>query len=125
MAMKKNVQQQNADLSERIRDTALRWAFRCDWLPSLLLARGLDPGDGILVELSQIPGQGGDHFYGVWLTSTKRFWRFEIQTPLDGGELVVDVFEDATSEIVVSDHVPGTGRSFGALAIELLDEVGR
>ncbi len=59
---------------------------------------------------------------GTWLTSERRFWEFEAVVPRqDGDPVVIERFEDATASILMSAHLPGPGKSFGYLALEVLD----
>ena len=126
MAILRNVRQQNDATREEIRRTAA--AFRGNmlgyaWLLSGLTQRQLDPLGGILAELACVPEQDGDLYSGYWLTTDERFYRFEIlvtrQAPVTAQ---VEKWEEATAGVEVKPRQPGTGKSFGFIAIEVLRE---
>jgi hypothetical protein len=127
MALKQDVQQKNEATRSRISQAAS--SFRTDmlsqpWLLVELQERQLDPTTGILAELSVIPEQGGVLASGVWLTLDRRFFRFEAllsHHPSVSSE--IEVWEDVTATTVINEHHRGTGKSFGWLAIEVLDEL--
>jgi len=78
----------------------------------------------LLVAFSSVPDQGGgDWVSGTWLTDTRRFWKFEAVVPTRAGEQVeIERLVDVTDSVLVSAHVPGTGKSFGSLALEVLNQ---
>jgi len=127
MALKQNVQQQNEVSRARISATAR--SFRADllshpWLLVELQERQLDPTTGILAELNSVPEQNGEFISGVWVTPNRQFFRFEAvlsHHPVVSSS--VEVWEDATATTEVNEHQRGTGKSFGWLAIEVLDEL--
>lgn len=123
MALKANVQQQNAALRAEILAAARR-GLRGEprWLSPLLSISGLDAAKGIVAKLETVPEQGGTYVSGIWVTPEHEFFRFEA---FEGENSAPDPepLEDITSSVVVSNHLPGTGKSFGALAIEVLNEV--
>ncbi len=128
MALQRNVQQQNAALKADIRRTleiARRTPCPLPWLHPLLLSNGVDPASGILVELHDCPEQEGHGFQGLWLAGDKSFLEFEVMVrAMDPpAHCIVERFEDVTTSTVVAPGLKGKGRSFGALALELLDEV--
>jgi hypothetical protein len=125
----KNVQQQVRDCREQILETARAFELypeRYDWLPTLLATYALDRGAGILVELRSVPDQRCWVHYGIWLTNTGQFIKFVADetygaSPLDGsGRLEASNIEDITESTSVAEFVPGIGRSFGFLALEVL-----
>ena len=59
---------------------------------------------------------------GTWLTNERRFWEFEAVVPRQKGESVeIERLEEMTDSVEVSAHVPGTAKTFGYLALEVLD----
>ncbi|MES3004424.1 MAG: hypothetical protein V4787_27280 [Pseudomonadota bacterium] len=125
MSKQLSVQGQNDRTRARIAQLAAWFAQPrrpVAWLPELLENRGLSSSEGILVEFSEIPEQNGSFCKGIWLSDSRRFWHFEIVVPRGGPSAVsVEVFRDVTSEISVDAHIPGIGKSFGFLAIEVLE----
>ena len=122
---RRNVQEQNEDTRTRIR--AISSSFRQDplrfsWLVELLHAKAISPQDGILVQVSHVPEQGGELYEGLWLTHQERFFEFSIFIPRASGELDVERWRDVTSETSVAAHQPGTGKSRGLLALEVMRE---
>ncbi len=126
MTRQLNVQQQNSLTIEGILRAA-EWARSSDrhieWLGAALRANGEASTSGLLVAARTLPDQGGgDWIHGTWLTSERRFWEFEAVVPRRNGEPVeIERLEDVTDSIEVSRHVPGTGKSFGYMALEVLD----
>jgi hypothetical protein len=127
MSQQLNVQQQNASAKAKIQRTVA--AFQCRspflaWLPAVLASHGLSPEAGALVRLSEIPEQEGNLFSGVWLTQSREFWEFEVVVSRSTGAVVaVERFENTTPSVTVSAHQPDTGKSFGCLALEVLNNV--
>jgi len=122
---RRNVQEQNEDTRTRIRATSSSFEeqpLRFSWLIELLQARLISPRDGILIELSHVPEQGGELYEGLWLTRQERFFQFSVLVPRTGGEPDVELWRDTTSEITVAACQPGTGKSLGLLALEVLRE---
>ena len=120
----KNVQEQNAIERDRIRRVALWW--RGNALPKpieeLAAQQGINRETAVLVE-------GGDHsthwphtYEGTFLTRSGEFWRYEIE--LDGEEKkIVEIEQWAQVPMEVNAHKRGTGKSFGHLCHEVLDEL--
>jgi hypothetical protein len=102
---------------------------RFGWLEALLAHHSLDTSEGILVELRSVPDQGCWVHYGVWLTTSRTFLRFVADEPygkriLEGSGLLEHFeIEDITAKTSVAGHVPGTGRSFGWLALNALAQL--
>ncbi len=127
MTLQHDVQRQNALTTADILIAALRFRDadrRVTWLSAALRSKGQADTCGLLVAFRTEPDQsGGDWVKGTWLTTERRFWEFEAVVPREDGDAVaIDRFEDATDRILVSAHVPGTGKSFGYLALEVLDQ---
>jgi hypothetical protein len=126
MTRQRNVKQQNALTTEDILKAAALFREsdrQVAWLSAALRSRGEAASSGLLVAFRTVPDQGGgDWVKGIWLTSDRRFWEFEAVVPRQDGEaVVIERLEDATSVIQVSAHVPGTGKTFGHLALDVLD----
>jgi len=125
VAPKRDAQQQNSATRSQIAECARRVVQRdqaLSWLPGILRARGIDPSAGILAAYSEMPGQGGRFCAGTWLTASRVFWDFQVLVPVAGSDgPAVELFEERS--ISVFAHERGIGKSFGALAIEVLDEV--
>jgi len=126
MTYQQNVQRQNALESADILSAALRFIQgdrRLLWLSAALRTKGEADAAGLLVAFRAEPDQGGgDWVKGTWLTKERRFWEFEAVVPRqDGDSVAIERFEDVTDNILVSAHVPGTGKSFGHLALDILD----
>jgi hypothetical protein len=126
MAIRRNVQEQNAATREGIRSIASAFRnnmLRYPWLSGELISRKLDPSTGILVRLEDIPEQYGNLYQGYWLSAERRFYYFEIlvaRGPRASAQ--VEEWRDATDEVVVKASQPGTGMSFGFVALEVLSE---
>ena len=125
MALRQNVQEQNQASREEISRHAR--AFRSQpmdfpWLVSELHERGLDPLSGILAALKEIPEQEGQYYSGYWLSAEKRFFRFAgTLTRGMRAQFHMEQWEPASP--AVSAHEPGTGKTFGYLALEVLAEL--
>jgi hypothetical protein len=90
------------------------------WLPGLLAQQGLSSSGGLLVVLNSVPEQEGEQFFGTWLTSGREFWEFAVVVSRENNAILeVDHFRNITRS-TVSAHVPGTGKSFGYLALQAL-----
>jgi hypothetical protein len=126
MSERRDVEQQNVEAKVKI----LRAMGAFDshpglkaWLRPALESEGLLIEAGILVALSELPDQGGNLFQGTWLTAERQFWSFAILVSRESNAVIeIERLENVTTSTVVSTHVPGTGRSFGHLAIEVLEE---
>ncbi|MBC5786393.1 hypothetical protein H8N03_25875 [Ramlibacter sp. USB13] len=124
MSSQRDVSQQNAGSLEQIGLISSEYEMRpsrVNWLRSVLASRGIDPTAGLLVRLQEVPEQEGQYFRGTWLTTAGRFWDLAAMLSRDYREVVeLDEFDDVTEQTLVSAHVPGTGKSFGYLALEAL-----
>lgn len=121
-----NVQQQNEQVRAEIERCARCFSGNpaaTHWLRLLLAERGLQPDDGMLVELGSTPEQEGDIWWGTWLTRSKAFWNFEVVVSRKTNQVIsLEAFVEVTVSMLLSARSPGTGKSFGYLAIEVLDE---
>lgn len=92
------------------------------WLPAVLEARGINPAKGILAAYSEKPEQEGRLCTGTWLTASGEFWEFRVLVPGAGGDgPIVKSFDERS--VSVFAHERGIAKSFGALAIEVRDEI--
>ena len=122
---RRNVQEQNQETKARIFTLASTFEaepLRFSWLIEVLHAKAMSPLHGILVEVSQVSEQDGDLYSGLWLTDQGKFFRFSALIPRNNAELHLEQWRDETAGIAVSAHQPGTGKSFGLLALEVLRE---
>lgn len=133
MAKQRNVQVQAEERREQIVDVARSCADhpeRFEWLRAMLSTRGYDVGAGILVELRSVPDQGCWVHYGMWLTKSGAFLKFVAEEAfgsrlLEGsGRLAYFELDDVSEDVSTSAHLPGTGRSFGWLALDALRQLG-
>jgi hypothetical protein len=119
-----SVQHQNLETRERI--VLLAREFRRDpsQFPGVmhtLHAHSLDPTNGILVECKDFFDQGGHVFSGRWLTRNGEFFKFSVLVPFDQVDPpVIEEWREVTQETVINQHLPGTGKSFGWLALDVL-----
>ena len=125
MAPKHDALKQNAVTRSQIAECALRDVRRdpaLSWLPGILRKHGIDPSAGILAAYSETRGQDGRVCAGTWLTASRTFWEFKVLVPVAGSDgPTVERFEERSISIFA--HERGIGKSFGALAIEVLDEL--
>ncbi len=128
MSVQRNVIQQNAETLAEIRRVAAAFEAgeaQIPWLDELLAARGLFSHQGVLIKLGRIPEQADDLVFGMWLAGSYEFWEFEVLVSRENGAVMaVEQFENVTAAVAVSANAPGTGKSFGFLARQVLLEVG-
>ena len=124
---RRNVQEQNLETRSRI----LRCArdFRSDpqrffWLVHALPAHSLLPEAGILVSWKDLPDELGMVYRACWLTDAGEFFDFSVLVPR-GNEAppVVEHWQEVTSTTPTFAYQPGTGKSFGWLALDALREI--
>lgn len=122
-----NVQEQNALDKHRIYQEASFW--RSSGTPvglnSALEEKGIDTSNSIYLQYQQdFPGVSTDE--GIVLTPEGRFYEFEMDLNAKRTE-VVEFFhwEDITSRVEVNEHKPGTGSTWGFLALEVISELNR
>src|SRR5690349_14743699 len=122
-AYRRNVQEQNLETREQIVRVAREFRRDPSQFPGVihtLRAHSLDPRKGILVECKDFLDQGGHVYAGCWLTGDREFFRFAVLIPFNRADPpVVEEWREVTAEIVVNAHVPGTGKSFGWLALDV------
>ena len=121
-----SVQDQNLETRSLILQRAREFQSdpqRFFWLVHALHAHSLLADAGILVRCDDVPDQEGVIFRGCWLTDTEEFFDFSVLVPWKKGEPpVVEEWREVTSETPVNAHQPGTGKSFGWLALDVLQE---
>ncbi len=121
-----NVQEQNRLREYGLRTEAIYW--RTHSLPKALydagLARGIDWGNSIIIELDlNIPGIPGT-LMGTLLNQEEKFIEFEIES--DQQYQIINsiyIWVDVTARTNVCEHNRGTGRSAGAMALEIRTEL--
>lgn len=127
MSISLNVAQQNQASKAAIARIASQFLQRRElfgWLVQALESQGLCPDSGFLVGLAEVPEQEGSFFMGIWLTHQKKFWEFEVTASRSTRELLcLERFEDITAKTEVNAHLPGIGKSFGYLALQVQHEL--
>lgn len=122
-----NVQEQNALLKDKLLNEARYW--RLNGIPAgldcVLKSKGIDCRTSVFLEYEQdFPGCSTDE--GIVLTNDNHFFEFDIDLSSDRKSLVeVYRFEDITEDYEISEHQPGTGATWGFLAIQVLSELSR
>lgn len=121
MAQRNVCQQNEATFAEIERTTALaiQEPF-ARWLPRVLDSRGMSARDGILARLKTTPDQTADICEVLWLSKDRRFVEFTVAVSRVNDSVEVECCQDITDKVVISRHVPGTGKSFGFIALEVL-----
>jgi hypothetical protein len=117
--------QQNSATRSKIAECARRFADgdpALSWLGAVLEARGIKPSKGILAAYSERPDQDKRLCTGSWLTVSGDFWEFQALVPVAGEDRPAVKFFDERS-VSVFAHERGIAKSFGALAIEVRDEI--
>jgi hypothetical protein len=121
MAQRNLFQQNEATLAEIERASALATQEPCArWLLHVLGNQEMSAREGILVRLKSTPDQAADVYHGLWLTKDRRFKEFAVAVSRVSDSVEIERFQDITDDVVVSKHVPGTGKTFGYIALEVL-----
>lgn len=124
----KNVAEQNALTKDNVSQCAQHFIENRD-LPQALISyfeqHGLNTYQSLLVERSCLPCGGWDEAYtGKWITQDEKFYSYDIIFDKRKSRIVsVDLWQNVTDDIEISNHKPGTGKTFGSLCIELLHEL--
>lgn len=123
-----NVQEQNALSKQQILECAnayLQQSPNVAWVRQALLDSNLSPDHGILLSASAVPCGGDEQAaYGSWLTGEGKFYALEATVRMGSQELIaVDSVQDISASIGLSSHERGTGKSIGALSIEVMSEI--
>ena len=122
-----SVQEQNAKVRDRIRIRNIAtWWKEGNRLPEPIEALARDQDitreSAILVDAGEMPLCYPHHYFGRFLTDAGDSWRYEVE--LNEKEDAVEVLEEwSVSEVEVNAHRKGTGKSFGFLCTEVLDEI--
>lgn len=122
-----NVQEQNALDKHRIYLEANYW--RNNGIPTglkiALEEKGIDTDNSIYLQYEQdFPGVSTDE--GTVLTSEGRFYEFEMDLNVKRTEVVeFYLWEDITSKVEINEHKPGTGSTWGFLALEVVSELNQ
>ena len=96
------------------------------WLLEALALHQLLATEGILVKLNESIDQGPVYDCQVlWLTKDKRFFELTAETEYPSKNLKKETIaiQDVTKRIEVNQNQPGNGKTFGFLAIEVLEEL--
>ena len=124
---RRNIQEQNLETRFRILQCARDFQSdpqRFFWLVHALHAHSLLPEAGVLVSWKNIPEQEGIIHQGCWLTDAAEFYDFSVIVPWrNETPPVVEYWREVTSTTLISAHQPGTGKSFGWLALDVLWEI--
>jgi hypothetical protein len=118
--------EQSAAVKTRIRTLAASFkdnASQFPWLVELLQTQSMPVDRGILVSLAHASEPRGEEYSGTWLTRDRRFFGFLVLVSRANAALEIEDWEDVTAETVVSEHLPGMGKSFGFLALEVLSQL--
>jgi len=100
--------------------------WRSSTLPPALVeaasARGVDCTTAVFLQL-EVDFPGMPRLFGLLLTESERFIRFEIDTDERHTTIgLVEAWRDVTEEQNLSMHNRGTGAGEGALGIKILHE---
>ena len=122
-----NVQEQNALDKYRIYREASYW--RNSGIPiglkSALEDKGIDTNKSIYLQYEQdFPGLSTDE--GTVLTPEGGFYEFEMDLNAKRTEVVeFYLWEEITSKVEINEHKPGTGSTWGFLALEVISELNQ
>ena len=124
-----NVAEQNAVTRQGLFDAATWFRTNTNEVPtpvlSFLKAQGLDLSQAIDVDFEDMASVGLGGFYsGLMVTQDHHFWRWEVELDETRSNVVsVEEWCDVTCEYPISEHLPGTGMSFGSMCIDVLREL--
>jgi len=123
---RKSVQDQNAISKHSILTCAQNW-LEGEELPKpievYLCQKGFNRQNSLLVEYHGGPAYCQMSYSGVLITNEEKFIGFEFD--LNVRETNIEHIEQfGPIEIECSAHVKGTGKSFGCLSKEVLNEIG-
>jgi len=124
-----NVAQQNAITRERLFNAAAWFRQHAHEVPAAVLAylraKGIDLREAIEVDFEDLAALGmPDCYRGLVVTPQARFLRWELELDAAGVSVPAsEVWRDCSPEYPISAHLPGTGRSFGFLCMEVLEEL--
>lgn len=120
----KSVQDQNAISKHQIQ-AVVKWWYSGNRLPEpiekLVSESGLSRETAILVEEHSGPICCEHSYSGLFLTKENVFWSYEVD--LNGKETEIEYLGHwEKTDIEVNQHQKGTGKSFGFLCTEILNE---
>ena len=122
-----NVQEQLIVKRDAILNEAKYWRQKGIPLPLEIVFKenGINIKECILLDYEQnFPGSSTDE--GIVLTSKGHFYEFEADLNFDKSELIeLYSFIDVTKKYEISAHKKGIGKTYGFLAIEVLQELNR
>jgi asparagine synthetase B (glutamine-hydrolysing) len=122
-----NVQEQNALMKHRILEEASYW--RTNGIPiglqNALKDKGINTEKSIYLDYMQdFPGISTDE--GIVLTQDGEFYNFDLDLNASRTELIEFYeWENITSKIEVNEHKPGTGATWGFLALKVIAELNQ
>jgi hypothetical protein len=122
-----NVQEQFAIKKERILSEAMYW--RTNGIPSPLQSifkeKGIDMEKSIFLEYEQdFPGLSTDE--GIIVTPDGNFFEFEADLNEERTKLLeLYSFKNVSERFEINGHKKGIGKTFGFLAIEVLNEINK
>lgn len=124
-----NVQEQNALAQHGIHQAATWFRHHQQEvlrpIREFLTSRGIDLATAIDVDFEDLGMVGLDGLYsGLIVTEAGRFWRWELALN-DARSAVesVEEWSEVTSEYPLSEHMPGTGKSFASMCLAVLAEL--
>lgn len=122
-----NVQEQNAVLKNSILCEAYYWRKNeiPEGLCKSMAERGIDSKKCLLLDYEQdYPGCSTD--FGKVVAEDGRFYEFDIDMSTDRKK-VIELYEwkEITNSIEINAHKPGTGATWGYLALEVLSELNK
>lgn len=124
MKKQKNVQEQIQEIKNNIKLEAEFWRNNDlpEYVNEIFKQKNIDTKSSIIIDYDRFyPGMSSD--FGILLTENNEFFRFEIDKNRDNVELIN--WENLTKEdkFIKENGIKGIGKSFGAIAIEVLNEV--
>jgi hypothetical protein len=123
-----NVQEQNFLMRQQMLDCALAYARRepaLAWVEAALKLNGIDACRGALLKAASVPCGGGEEAaYAEWVAEDREFYSLEATIRMCTHELIsVDQCRNVTASTTISAHHPGTGKTAGYLALEVLEQI--
>ncbi len=119
------IQEQNKKAEARMRAVAEKFKSEpasFQWLTHILESQSEFPKQGVLVSFNRTPDKEGTLCEGMWLSADERFFEFSVVLPDDNEPPEIEYWNDVSDDTIVNAHQPGTGKSFGFLAMEILNE---
>ena len=125
---RKNVQEQNAVTKHFMHERALDFRnspSKYIWLYKFLIEKGFDIQNGLLLSLNTCIEEGPTlECDAIWATYENRFYNISVVLKYGTQDIIeIEEFGDISDNIEFNAHKKGTGKSFGILALELLNEL--